>query len=159
MITPPRDAQGMLLSRTGQEALYSSRGLGLAIDVAVICPLADSNRNHESPCDTYAMGKIAKYGEQFEGSGYDFAPLILETSGGISTGGEDVLKQIFRFAAKQQGERYACFASQAWRRLSCTLMNSVAQMILNRSNPKETKRKPDFGSERKRVRVRLASLC
>ena len=57
------------------------------------------------------MGKIAKYGEQFEGSGYDFAPLILETSGGISTGGEDVLKQIFRFAAKQQGERYACFAS------------------------------------------------
>ncbi len=45
---------------------------------------------------------------------------MFETSGGVNAEGEQVVKQIFRFAGR------------AWARLSCCIQDSVAQAILNR---------------------------
>ena len=46
--------------------------------------------------------------------------------------GEEVLRQLFRFAAKNLGHEFSSFCGRAWARLSCTLQRSVAQAILNR---------------------------
>jgi len=68
---------------------------GLAIDVAVIHPIAAS---HLGPCDSYAQTqKIDRYAAAFVHSDYDFAPVIFETSGALNKEGETVLKQIIRF--------------------------------------------------------------
>ena len=70
---------------------------GLAIDVAVICPLAVPHLGKSEPCESYAQHqKIARYAE-FVHSDYDFAPVIFETSGAVNREGETVLKQIIRF--------------------------------------------------------------
>ena len=61
---------------------------GLAIDVAVICPLAESRA--------------------FEHSDYDFSPVNFETSGAVNKEGETVLKQIIRFASKRDYSYCLC---------------------------------------------------
>ena len=49
-------------------------GRGLAIDVAVICPLADSHLRQETPCETYAQRqKHDRYDAGFKNSRFDFA--------------------------------------------------------------------------------------
>ena len=49
-------------------------GRGLAIDVAVICPLAASHLHQEEPCELYAeRQKHKRYDAGFKGSGYEFA--------------------------------------------------------------------------------------
>jgi hypothetical protein len=60
---------------------------GLAIDVAVICPLAASHLNQEEPCEDYAvlLHKHARYDESFKGSDYDFAAMVFETSGAVNS--------------------------------------------------------------------------
>src|SRR5690348_3679733 len=77
---------------------------GLAIDVAVICPLADSHLGKSEPCESYAQHqKTDRYAGAFENSDYDFAPVIFETCGAVNKEGETVLKQITRFASKREG--------------------------------------------------------
>ena len=108
---------------------------GLAVDVAVICPLAASHLNEEEPCEEYAkLHKHARYDEGFKGSDYDFAAMVFETSGAVNEEGLNVLKQIFRFASKRSGSGHAAFCGRAWARLSCCIQSSVAQMILNRES-------------------------
>jgi len=66
---------------------------GLAIDVAVICPLAASHLGKAEPCESYAQHqKIDRYADAFVHSDYDFAPVIFETSGALNKEGETVLK-------------------------------------------------------------------
>ena len=99
---------------------------GLAIDVAVICPLAAS-------CESYAQHqKIDRYADAFVHSDYDFAPVIFETSGALNKEGETVLKQIIRFASKREGITHTVYAARAWARLSCCVQAASAQQILNR---------------------------
>ena len=75
---------------------------GLAIDVAVICPLAASHLSEEEPCESYAVRqKYDRYEEGFKGSNYDFVALVFETSGAVNMDGLNVLKQIFRCASKR----------------------------------------------------------
>src|SRR6266478_4509366 len=75
---------------------------GLAIDVAVICPLAASHLGKAEPCESYAQHqKIDRYADAFVHSDYDFAPVIFETSGALNKEGET--KQIIRFASKREG--------------------------------------------------------
>jgi hypothetical protein len=106
---------------------------GLAIDVAVICPLAASHLSKSEPCESYAQHqKIDRYAAGFEKSDYDFAPVIFETSGAVNKEGETVLKQIIRFASKREGITHTVFAARAWARLSCCVQFAVAQQILNR---------------------------
>jgi hypothetical protein len=106
---------------------------GLAVDVAVICPVAASHLHEEEPCEAYARThKHARYDEGFKGSDYDFVPLVFETSGALNAEGLEVVKQILRCASKQSRMGHSSFASRAWARLSCCLQSSVAQMVLNR---------------------------
>jgi len=106
---------------------------GLAIDVAVICPLAASHLHSLEPCESYAKTqKTDRYAPAFEKSDYDFVPVVFETSGAVNKEGETVLKQIIRFASKREGITHTVFAARAWARLSCCVQFSAAQQILNR---------------------------
>jgi hypothetical protein len=106
---------------------------GLAIDVAVICPLAASHLHSTEPCESYAQHqKIDRYAAAFEKSDYDFAPVVFETSGAVNKEGENVLKQIIRFASNRERITHTVFASRAWARLSCCVQIASAQQILNR---------------------------
>ena len=106
---------------------------GLAIDVAVICPLAESHLGKPEPCESYAQNqKIARYVGAFENSDYDFAPVIFETSGAVNKEGETILKQVIRFASKREGVSHTVYASRAWARFSCCVQAASAQQILNR---------------------------
>ena len=106
---------------------------GLAIDVAVICPLAASHLREEDPCEEYAiLHKHARYDESFKDSDYDFVAMVFETSGAMNIEGLEVLRQIFRCASRRSFQGHSSFCARAWARLSCCLQSSVAQMILNR---------------------------
>jgi hypothetical protein len=110
-----------------------TQGKGLAIDVAVIHPLAASNLRFCLPYDEYGEAKKhARVEGAFAKSNYLFSALICGTSGGLNYEGEHLLKQIFRFAARHQGERLCVYAGQAWARLSINIQQSVSQMIINR---------------------------
>jgi hypothetical protein len=112
---------------------------GLAIDVAVICPLATSHLRETEPCESYAKSqKIDRYASAFEKSDYDFAPVIFETSGAVNKEGETVLKQIIRFASKREGITHTVYAARAWARLSCCVQYASAQQILNRDSVEVT---------------------
>ena len=106
---------------------------GLAIDVAVTSPLAASQVRTAEPCEWYAANrKHKKYDASFEGTDYLFSAVVFETLGAINSEGEDVLKQLFRFAAKRLGREFTSYCGRAWARVSCNLQRSVAQEILNR---------------------------
>src|SRR6201995_3923531 len=119
-------------NQTKRRATRSFRR-GLAIDVAVICPLAESHLGKLEPCESYAQNqKIARYVGAFENSDYDFAPVIFETSGAVNKEGETILKQVIRFASKREGVSHTVYASRAWARFSCCVQAASAQQILNR---------------------------
>ena len=91
---------------------------GLAIDVAVICPLAASHLAEDEPCEEYAQHhKRARYEASFVGSSYDFVPMVFETSGAVNADGLLVLKQILRFASKRSGMGHSAFL-WAWALLA-----------------------------------------
>ena len=60
--------------------------------------------------------------------------MVFETSGAVNKEGENVLKQIIRFASKREGITHTVFASRAWARLSCCVQVASAQQILNRDS-------------------------
>ena len=62
---------------------------------------------------------------------------VWETLGTVNSEDEEVLRQIFRFAAKQLGCEFSSFCGRAWARISCSLQTSVAQEILNRIDGRE----------------------
>jgi hypothetical protein len=110
-----------------------SEGNGLAIDLAVTCPLIASSVRLENPANEYARAqKHGKYDKQFEGTNYFFCAMVFETLGAINDEGEEVLRELFRFAAKQLGHEFSSYCGRAWARVSCCLQRSVAQVILNR---------------------------
>lgn len=106
---------------------------GLAIDVAVIYPVAASHVHDEEPCENYALlHKHARYEEGFKGSDYEFVAMVFETSGALNDEGHDVLKQILRCASTNSRMGHSSFCLRAWARLSCCIQILVAKMILNR---------------------------
>jgi hypothetical protein len=109
------------------------QGRGLAIDVAVTCPFNINNISRSSPCEHYAESKKhALYDADFKGTQFLFSALVFESTGGINTEGRDVLRQLFRFAAKREGIQLSVYCGRAWARLACNLQFSVSQAILNR---------------------------
>ena len=107
---------------------------GLAIDVAVTSPLAPSNLNDPQPSKSYATWKKhANYDDDFKGTAFDFAAMVFETTGGVNNEGLEVLRQLFRFAAKHQGVQLSVYCGRAWARLACNIQSSVSQCFLNRS--------------------------
>jgi len=106
---------------------------GLAIDVAVICPVAPCHMNQEVPCEYYAATqKHDRYDPGFVDSRYDFAAMVFETSGAVNLEGRSILKQIFRFASKRECVGNSVYAGRAWARLGCVIQYAVAQSILIR---------------------------
>ena len=110
-----------------------SEGKGLAIDVAVTSVLAPSNARIKEPCEHYALSqKHRKYDERFIDSEYEFCAMVFESLGAINVEGEEVLRSIFRFAAKRLGREFSSFCGRGWARVSCTLQRSVSLSILSR---------------------------
>ena len=108
-------------------------GRGLAIDVAVICPVAPSHVHEDVPCELYAARrKHARYDAAFRGSRFDFSAMVFETSGAVNVEGMNILRQIIRFASKRECVGNSSFAGRAWARVGCCIQFSVAQAILNR---------------------------
>ena len=106
---------------------------GLAIDVAVICPVAPSHVHESDPCEQYAAKqKHQRYDQGFIGSNYDFAAMVFEASGAVNVEGQSILRQLIRFAAKREHAGNSVYAGRAWARVECCIQYSVAQSILNR---------------------------
>ena len=90
---------------------------GPAIDVAVTSPLASTYVRMTEPCEWYASNrKHKKYDESFRRTAYLFSAVVFETLGAINSEGEEVLKQIFRFAAKRLGREFISYCGRAWAR-------------------------------------------
>ena len=110
-----------------------ANGKGLVIDVAVTSPFTAAHVRLSSPCDDYAFTcQHKKYDASFEGLPYIFAAVVFETTGAISEEGQEVLRQLFRFAAKNLGHEFSSYCGRAWARFSCTLQRQVTQSILTR---------------------------
>ena len=76
----------------------------MVVDVAVTSPLTATYERLEEPCEWYAATqKHGKYDEDFKGTQYTFCAMIFETLGAVNVEGEEVLRQVFRFAAKCLG--------------------------------------------------------
>ena len=120
-----------------------SAGCGLAIDVAVTSPLLKGSVRLFNPCEEYAATqKHGKYDKGFEGVHYSFAAMVWETLGAINVEGEEVLRQIFSFAAKKLHREFSSFCGRAWAQFSCCLQRSVSQAILLRIGGQEFRQKP-----------------
>ena len=139
MLSPIPEKKGILGPTSGRRPgdvtiPRWSEGKGLAIDVAITCPLL-SSVNEGKPCEAYASNvKHAKYDTSFVGTEYMFCAMVWETLGAIHEEGEEVIKQIFRFAAKRLGHEFSSFCGRSWARVSCCLQRSVAQSILTRTD-------------------------
>ena len=114
---------------------------GLAIDVAVTSPLAATYVRMLEPCEWYAANrKHHKYDASFNDTNYVFSAVVFEALGAVNSEGEEILKQLFRFAAKRLGKEFTSYCARAWARVSCNLQTSVAQQILNRIDGSELER-------------------
>ena len=95
---------------------------------------ASSNLHISEPCESYATWKKhAYYDDDFKGTAFEFAAMVFETTGGVNIEGLEVLRQLFRFAAKHQGLQLSVYCGRAWARLSCNIQSSVSQCFLNRA--------------------------
>src|ERR1700760_2109554 len=84
-----------------------------AIDVAVTNPLASSNLHISEPCESYATWKKhAYYDDDFKGTAFEFAAMVFETTGGVNNEGMEILRQLFRFAAKHQGQQLSVYCGR-----------------------------------------------
>ena len=89
-------------------------GSALAIDVAITSALSKTAIRIESPCDEYAIiQKHGKYDKDFAGIDYSFCAMVWETLGALNLEGEEVLRQIFRFASKQLGHEFSSYCGRA----------------------------------------------
>ena len=138
MLSPVLEKKGILGNTTGRRPgditiERWAEGKGLAVDVAVMSVLAPTYARFKEPCECYAATqKHGKYDASFVGTNYFFSAMIFETLGGVNAEGEEVLRMLFRFAAKRLGREFTSYCGRAWARLSCNLQRSVAQSILVR---------------------------
>jgi hypothetical protein len=119
-------------------------GQPLAIDVAVTSPITKTSVRLNNPCEEYGITqKHRKYDASFVGTNYSFCAMIFETLGAVNQEGEEVLRQLFRYAAKHLGREFSSYCVRAWARVSCALQRSVAQSILNRVDGTEPEEEPE----------------
>jgi hypothetical protein len=112
-----------------------AEGKALVIDVAVTSPLVDTYVRLEDPCNWYAATqKHGKYDASFKDTQYTFSAMVFETLGAVNDEGEEVLRQLFRFAAKRLGREFTSYCGWAW---TDNLQRSVSQAILNRIDGRE----------------------
>jgi hypothetical protein len=108
-------------------------GLPLAIDCAIICPLAPAHLHELNPADAYGEHHKHKVVDhRFIGTGWQFAAVVAETLGAFAKEAQTVLGKIIRAAAKRSTTPTSRFIGIAWARLSCIVVRGTAQMILDR---------------------------
>ena len=95
---------------------------GLAIDVAVTSFVQFAYLRTMRVLSTWK--KHAYYDDDFKGTAFEFAAMVFETTGGVNIEGLEVLRQLFRFAAKHQGLQQSVYCGRAWARLSCNIQSS-----------------------------------
>ena len=138
LMSPVMEKKGILGSSSGRRPGDVTLpkwfgGKGLAMDIAVTSPFAKNHVKVDSPCEYYAQnGKDKKYLKDFEGTDYEFAPIVWESTGALNQGGEEVLRQIMRAASKQQGREHSSYCGRQWALFSCCLQRSVAKQLLMR---------------------------
>ena len=143
LLSPVMEKKGILGNTTGRrpgDVTFQrwADGKALVIDVAVTSPLADTCVRMEEPCEWYAATqKHGKYDASFKDTQYTFSAMVFETLGAVNVEGEEVLRQLFRFAAKRLGREFTSYCGRAWARISCNLQRSVSQAILNRIDGRE----------------------
>jgi hypothetical protein len=148
VLSPQMEKKGILGPtsgrRPGDVTIPNWSGSPLAIDVAVTSPIIATSVRLNSPCEEYAANqKHRKYDASFAGSDYSFCAMVFETLGAVNQEGEEVLRQLFRYAAAHLGREFSSYCVRAWARFSCTLQRSVAQAILNRIDGTEQEPEPD----------------
>jgi hypothetical protein len=148
LLAPVLEKQGILGPTTGRRPgdvtiPTWADGEGLAIDVAVTSPLQKASVSLFEPCEEYAASqKHGKYDKDFQGTRYSFAAMVWESLGAINVEGEDVLRQIFSFAAKRLHREFSSYCGRAWAQLSCCLQRSVSQSIMMRIDGHEFRDSP-----------------
>ena len=96
-------------------------------------PLTKGSQRLVSPCEDYAaVQKHRKYDESFKGTNFFFCAMVFETLGAVNDEGEEVLRQLFTFAAQHLGREFSSYCSRAWARVSCCLQRAIGQVIANR---------------------------
>ena len=55
--------------------------------------------------------------------------MVWGTLGALNSEGEEVLRQIFRFVAKQLGCEVSSYCGRAWARISCCLQRAILNRI------------------------------
>ena len=143
LLSPVMEKKGILGNTTGRrpgDVTFQrwAEGKALVIDVAVTSPLTDTYMRLEEPCEWYAATqKHGKYDASFKDTQFTFSAMVFETLGAVNVEGEEVLRQLFRFAAKRLGREFTSYCGRAWARVSCNLQRSVSQAILNRIDGRE----------------------
>ena len=96
--------------------------------VAVTSPLAPSSLRLAEPCEWYAATKKhAKYDVSFESTNFIFSAMVFETLGAINVEGEEVLRQLFRFAKRNWAKVYfLCLGSLFLQLATCLTSYSHA---------------------------------
>jgi hypothetical protein len=148
VLNPQREKKGILGPtsgrRPGDVSIPDWSGQPLAIDVAVTSPITKTSVRLNNPCEEYGITqKHRKYDASFVGTNYSFCAMIFETLGAVNQEGEEVLRQLFRYAAKHLGREFSSYCVRAWARVSCALQRSVAQSILNRVDGTEPEEEPE----------------
>jgi hypothetical protein len=147
LLSPVLEKQGILGPTSGRRpgdvtVPLWAEGKGMAIDVAITSPLNASSVSLADPCEEYAATKHKKYDASFQGQPFFFSTLVLETLGAINAEGDELMRQLFRFAAKRVGREFSSFCGRGWARLSCNLQRCVSQMILARTEGASGQRVP-----------------
>ena len=127
LLAPQLAKQGILGNTTGRRPgdvtlQRWNAGGALAIDVAITSALGKKAMRLESPCEEYGVTqKHGKYDKSFAETNYSFCAMVWETLGALNSEGEEVLRQLFRFAAKQLGCEFSSYCGRAWFVLSAEI--------------------------------------
>ena len=55
---------------------------------------------------------------------YYFCAMVFETLGGINDQGEEVVRQLFTFAAQHLGREFSSYCSRGWARVSLVVCSA-----------------------------------
>jgi hypothetical protein len=139
LLSPELEKAGILgdnsKRRPGDVAIpvWLDTGLPLAIDCAVVCPLAPNHLRELEPAETYSRNHKHKViDHRFVGTGWGFAAVVAESLGAFTVEAQEVAGKIIRAAAKRSPLPTSRFTGIAWARLSCVVIRATAQMVLDR---------------------------
>jgi hypothetical protein len=125
--------------RPGDVFIPNWNSSGLAIDIAVTCPLQDKYKNHPHPAESYAQDvKHADYDNGFLNTNITFCAAVVDSFGFWSDEGVSILDEIIHRGAKRLITEPSRYIATAWQQLACTLQIHNAGMIISRSTPPDT---------------------